>query len=231
MAKNRDRDNPWGRLVGGLTLLAVGTIFWLDHLGRLDASDYYRWWPLVLIAIGVAHLPQRRWIVATIYVVIGLALLPPLPFLPHLRLGQILGLWPLLISAGGLSLVMLALRPEAKDAPDSGAFNAFAWMGGSGRTIAAENFVGGDAVAVMGGCEIDLRNAKLQSDAVIDAVSFWGGIEIIVPRGWRIETQVTALLGGIANRTEPVADGPLLTIRGAAIMGGIEVRHPKGVTP
>lgn len=231
MTSNRNRENPWGRLVGGLTILAVGVIFWLDHLGRIDAHDYFRWWPLFFIAFGAAHLPQRRWIAATIYIVIGLALLPPIPFLPHLRLGEILGLWPLLISAGGLTLLMLALRPSAKDVPDSGAFNAFAWMGGSGRTIAAENFVGGDAVAVMGGCEIDLRNAKLQSDAVIDALSFWGGIEIIVPRGWRVETRATALLGGISVRTEPVADGPRLLIRGAAIMGGVEVRHPKEVTP
>ncbi|HEV7922928.1 MAG TPA: DUF5668 domain-containing protein [Thermoanaerobaculia bacterium] len=230
MTRNRNRDNPWGRLVGGLTLLFVGIIFWLDHLGRIDAHDYFRWWPLFFVAFGLAHLPQRRWIAAAIYVVLGLALLPPIPFLPHLRLGEILGLWPLLISAGGLTLASLALRPAAKDAPDSGAFNAFAWMGGSGRTIAAENFVGGDAVAVMGGCEIDLANAKLQGDAVIDTLTFWGGIEILVPRGWRVESSVTALLGGVSNRTDPVADGPRLLIRGAAIMGGVEVRHPKEAT-
>lgn len=230
MTANKNRENPWGRLVSGLTILGVGIIFWLDHLGRIDAGDYFRWWPLFFIAFGLAHLPQRRWIAATIYVVIGIALLPPLPFLPHLRLGELLGLWPLLISAGGMSLVMLALRPAAKDAPDSGAFKAFAWMGGSGRTIAAENFVGGDAVSVMGGCEIDLSNAKLEGEAVIDALTFWGGIEIIVPRSWRVEANVTPLLGGVSNRTDSPADGPRLIIRGAAIMGGIEIHHPKGVT-
>ncbi|HKO55702.1 MAG TPA: DUF5668 domain-containing protein [Thermoanaerobaculia bacterium] len=230
MTGKRQRDNPWARLVGGLAILAVGVLFWLDHLGRIDAHDYFPWWPLFLIAIGIAHLPQRRWIAAAVYIVLGLAFLPPLPFVPHIRIGEILALWPLLISAGGITLVAQALRPAAKDASGSGAFRAFAWMGGSGRTIAAENFVGGDAVAVMGGCEIDLTNARLEGEAVIDALSFWGGIEIIVPRTWRTEVHVTALLGGMSNRTEPVVDGPRLIVRGSAIMGGIEVRNPKVVT-
>jgi hypothetical protein len=230
MTSKRQRDNPWSRLIGGLMILIVGVIFWLDHLGRIDASDYYRWWPLFFVAFGVAHLPQRRWIAATVYIVIGVALLPPLPFLPNLRLGELIGLWPLLISAGGVTLLMQALRPAAKDAKGSGAFRLVAWMGGSGRTIAADNFVGGDAVAVMGGCEIDLTNAKLDGEAVIDVLAFWGGIEIIVPRTWRTEAQVTALLGGMTDRTDPVADGPRLIVRGSAIMGGIEVRNPKEVT-
>ncbi|MBV9496200.1 MAG: hypothetical protein JOZ54_18270 [Acidobacteria bacterium] len=230
-ATNRtNREQPWGRLVVGVSLLIVGFLFWLDRMGRVDAREYIRWWPLLLIAFGIAHLPERRWIAATIYAVLGIALLPRVPFLPHFRLSEILGLWPLLITAGGLALVLQTLRPSAKDIVGSGAFRAFAWMGGSVRSIASENFVGGDAVAVMGGCEINLVNAKLQGDAVIGALSFWGGIEIIVPRTWRVEVEGTPLLGGIENRVRTnVTDGPRLLVRGVAIMGGIEVRNPKEV--
>ncbi len=224
-------NDSWIRLVIGLSILAVGIVAWLDRLGRIDGNDFLAWWALILIALGLAHLPQRRWVGAGIYLILGLIFLPPLPFLPHFRLAELLGLWPLLISAGGVALVRQALQPAAKDMPGSGAFHAFAWMGGNVRTIAAEDFLGGDAVVVMGGCEIDLTNARITREAVIDLLTFWGGIEIRVPRNWIIENHVNPLLGGVAVHTKNPkdGDGPRLIVRGSAIMGGIEIRNGKEV--
>ena len=58
----------------------------------------------------------------------------------------------------------------------------------------------------MGGCEINLGDAKITSEAVIDVLAFWGGIEIRVPRGWRIENHVLAILGGVVDKTD--GNGP-----------------------
>ena len=222
-------DNPWARLVWGAALLAAGVIGYLDHTGRLDASDYLRWWPLVLIALGLAHLPQRQWITAVVLVVIGMMFLPQSQFLPYMRVGRVLGLWPLLISAGGITLIRQALRPAAKDAARENSFHSVAVMGGVGRSVASSDFVGGDAVAIMGGCEINLAGARIATEAVVDVLAFWGGIEIRVPRGWRIDNQVLAILGGVVDKTEQdvPAGAPTLILRGSAIMGGVEVKHPK----
>jgi len=225
----RKRDNPWIRLVVGLSILGYGLIAWLDHLGRIDGDDFLRWWALILIALGVAHLINKQWIGAVIWLVLGLAFMPPLPFLPQLHLHDLLGLWWLLISAGGLTLIVQAMRPAAKDLGNRGSFRAFAWMGGSGRTVNAEDFVGGDAVVVMGAAEVNLANAKIVTEAVVDVLAFWGGIEIFVPKDWIIESHVTPLIGGFSNRTSnPTSgDGPRLIVRGASIMSGIEIRNPK----
>src|SRR5258706_11954921 len=109
-------DNPWARLVWGIAILAAGIIGWLDHTGELRAMDYVQWWPLVFIAMGLAHLPQRQWVAAVALVAIGMLFLPSLPFLPHFHLAMILGLWPLLISVGGVSLIRQALSPVARNA-------------------------------------------------------------------------------------------------------------------
>ena len=227
----RRRENPWIRLVFGLAILAYGVIAWLDHLGRIEGDEFLRWWPLILIGIAIAHLANRQWIGAVIWLIFGLAFMPPLPWLPDLHLSQLLGIWPLLISAAGVTLIYQALRPVAKDLQNRGAFRAFAWMGGSGRTINSPDFVGGDALVVMGACELNLADAKLESEAVIDVLAFWGGIDIRVPKHWIIESHVTPLLGGFSNRTtNPTSgDGPRLIVRGASIMGGVEVRNPKEV--
>jgi hypothetical protein len=223
-------DNPWTRLVWGCAILAAGIIGWLDHTGQLHASDYYQWWPLIVIALGLAHLPRRQWVAAVAIVAIGVLFLPELPFFPHMRISMILGVWPLLISAGGVTLIRQSLGPQAQGARRDNSFHSVAIMGGVGRGVASSDFVGGDVVAVMGGCEINLANAKITSEAVIDVLAFWGGIDIRVPRGWRIENHVLAILGGVVDKTDgnAPAGAPTLIIRGSAIMGGVEIKHPKG---
>lgn len=219
----RRRDNPWAGLVIGSAILAYGVIAWLDHLGRIDGDDYLRWWPVALIAMAIAHLLNRQWIGAIIWFVIGVA------FMPYLNLNDVLGVWPLLISAGGITLIRQALNPLPKDQPNRGSFRALAWMGGSGRTVNSPDFVGGDVVVVMGACELNLVNSKITHEAVVDVLAFWGGVEIWVPPDWVIENRVLPILGGVTNRAaNPTSgDGPRLIIRGSAIMGGVEIRNPK----
>src|SRR4051794_6973089 len=171
----RKRDNPWIRLVIGLAILGFGLIAWLDHLGRIDGDEFLRWWAVILIALGVAHLINKQWIGAIIWFVFGLAFMPPLPFLPSFHLSQLLGLWPLLISAGGVTLIYQALNPGAKDLGSQGSFRAFAWMGGSGRKVSAANFVGGGAVVGMGAAGVNLVGAKIGSGGGVDVGGVLGG--------------------------------------------------------
>src|ERR1700756_1671259 len=124
--RSRDRrraDNPWTRLVWGLAVLAAGIIGWLDHTGGLHASDYLRWWPVVVIALGLAHLARGQWVTTVVLVAIGTLFLPPLPFLPHLHPWMLLGLWPLMISVGGVALIRQALVPVAKNAAANNSFH------------------------------------------------------------------------------------------------------------
>jgi predicted membrane protein len=64
-----------------------------------------------------------------------------------------------------------------------------------------------NVVAVMGGCEIDLREAELSSaDVEITAVSIMGGIDILVPDGVFVEVSGLAVMG--ANENKAGADVP-----------------------
>lgn len=224
------RDNTWSRVVFGTAILAVGVIVFLDHQGRIDASQYLRWWSLILIGLGLAHLPERRWGSAAWLIVAGIVFLPRLPLMPRFYIRQLIACWPLLISFAGATLVWQALRPAGPAASQAGRLKAITVMGGNGRTVGSSEFAGGDAVAVMGGCEIDLRNAVLTRDAVVDVLAFWGGIGITVPRNWIVEPRMAAVLGALVDKTaKPAATNgaPRLILRGSVIMGGIEIRNPK----
>jgi hypothetical protein len=91
----------------------------------------------------------------------------------------------------------------------------------------AKAFRGGSMLAWFGGIEVDLRNARLSGEARLSVHALLGGIEITTPPDWRVESNTKALAGGVAV---PAAaghdpDAPVLTLRGMAVFGGIEVRR------
>lgn len=208
------RENPWGSLAFGASILAVGLIFWFDRIGSIDARDYLEWWPVALIAMGLANLPARRWGSAAVLILLGVFFLSPIePW-------RIIGLWPLQITVAGVILMIQGLKKQS-----SGAFRALAVMGANVSTIGSQEFRGGQAVAVMGGCDIDLSSARLVDGAVIDILAFWGGVEVKVPSGVRVVNQVIPILGGVEDKTTaPGENAPRLILRGSVIMGGAGVR-------
>jgi hypothetical protein len=89
------------------------------------------------------------------------------------------------------------------------------------------------AIALMGGCELDLREASLPPGVTeIYAVAMWGGVEIIVPPWIRVETSGVGIMGGFDHhqdvRSSAPPDGPVLRISGLALMAGVDVavRYP-----
>ena len=100
----------------------------------------------------------------------------------------------------------------------------------SGHSTKGRWRIGGrtKAVAVMGGCDLDLRGAEIEGPEVeITAVAFWGGIEIIVPEGFEVDLRGFSFMGGRSLRLKdvPIVPGsPRIVVRGFAVMGGIEVK-------
>lgn len=84
-------------------------------------------------------------------------------------------------------------------------------------------------MAVMGGGELDLREARLGPGITeIEIFSLWGGVEIIVPDGVRVDIVGMAFMGGFSVRGGGVTDdpnAPVLRVSGLAIMAGVDVRR------
>ena len=86
-----------------------------------------------------------------------------------------------------------------------------------------------NAVAVMGGCVLDLRNAVVEGHGiVINAIAVMGGIEIIVPEGIEVELGGIAIMGGKdASRLKnvpPLPGSPIIRVKAFAFWGGVSVR-------
>lgn len=223
------------RLLVGLFVIALGVIFLLDNLRLIYAGDLLRFfWPALFLVIGVVKLVVRG---STFHRVLGLAftliglwlLLEELDVLPYYF--DLDDLWPLILVALGLALVFGAFRRNGSGRwqMSDPTVHAFALMAGNHVTSTSRELRGGSLGAVMGGCELDLRGAEPgEGGAVIDAFALWGGVEIWVPEGWSVTSQVFPLMGAFEDKTRPGGAeeaGKHLTIKGFAVMGGIEVNN------
>src|SRR5262245_28067177 len=234
--RHRGRHTGTSRLVMGLIVMGVGLMLTLDNFGILDSRRFWQLWPLILVALGLVKLghwartggqPDGLGLLA-----VGLALL-----LLNFHVLQFRQLFPLfLLGAGGLILAKAvwgerSLRPgdETGAAPETGTdalIDAFVVMGGVKKASSSPAFKGGSAFAVMGGVEIDLRQASIDGAAVLDTFAMMGGIEIKVPESWTVEIRGNALLGAFEDGTRrPPDETKRLIVTGFAMMGGIEVKN------
>jgi predicted membrane protein len=221
-----------GQLVLGVAIAIAGVLFTLDNLHILHARDYLRFWPIVLIAIGLVHVSQAKTAAGSIgggiWILVGTVLLGN-------RLGffyaNIWNFWPLILVLVGGRIVWQTMN--ANRVPDPGdtsaTVSAIAVMGGFERRVTSHEFRGGEITAFMGGGKLDLRDAMpAGGQAVINIFSMMGGFEIIVPDSWRVISEVTPFMGGIEDRsrtsTNPAA--PCLVLRGFIMMGGVTLKNP-----
>ena len=90
----------------------------------------------------------------------------------------------------------------------------------------ARDYNGGGVFAFMGGCELDLTQADIiHSPAIIDTFAMWGGIEIYVPENWEVVGEVVPFMAGFEMKTGAGTPERRLIVRGATVMGGIEVKR------
>jgi hypothetical protein len=221
------------RVVVGLAIMIAGFVLALDSLGLVDGTVVFRYWPLALVAVGVVKWlsPPRHVGAGIVWIFAGFGFL-----LVTLGRMSFVGVWAMLLFFAGANIAWRALRPPVRRdsfAPGEG-FDTVAVFGGtktgsvSPAADTTTEFKGGSAMAVFGGCEIDLRHAVLPigGAAVVDVFAMFGGIEIRVPEDWQVVNRGNAFMGGFENKSRPLPGAQKrLVVTGTAIMGGVEVKN------
>lgn len=109
-------------------------------------------------------------------------------------------------------------------------------MGGAdrrGRWRVPEKMV---VVSLMGGCDLDLRQAQIEHDEVtITVFSVMGGTDVYVPEGIEVDVGGLAIMGGNdehGHDPPPRPGTPLIRLRLFTLMGGTDIWHvPGGLGP
>ncbi len=221
-------------IIGGAAVL-IGVFLLLDNLDVLDARLYLRFWPLILVAVGAVRIANSghrggRFVGLILVLIGGVLLIRELGF-TYIGFQE---LWPLILVVLGLSMLMGGpvrgkIRGDAGASSNSRSYvNAFAVLGGVQQSNNSQDFCGGEVSSIMGGCEIDLRQAAIAGEeAVITTFAMWGGIKIKVPVTWNVVVQGIPFLGGYDDKSAKPSDPAVkrLVVRGTVIMGGVEVTN------
>lgn len=100
-------------------------------------------------------------------------------------------------------------------------------MGGSHRRGRFRTVGSINALAIMGGDEIDLREAEMEGgELTVNLYSLMGGSNVYVPDSVEVELGGFNLMGGNevrGNQRSPRPGAPVVRIRGFALMGGATI--------
>ncbi|TNC28641.1 LiaF transmembrane domain-containing protein [Amycolatopsis alkalitolerans] len=207
----------------GLVLLALGVLGVLDAVGVASfGATAGRWWPIAVIGLGLAGMAAARRISLgpSLVAVLGLVLLAG-----QLEWTQGSLFWPALLLVAGAILLTGIRSRRVKDRTDS------LVMFGGGKTVnRAEHLEHADVSALLGGATLDLRQAHIDREATVDALAVLGGVDVLVPKDWRVEIDGLPILGGFDDKTEAdgSAGGPLLKVNATAVLGGVNVANEPG---
>jgi predicted membrane protein len=234
MRSDRSPRGTSSQVVLGVLAIGLGILFFLDNLDIINFRHALPFWPLVLFVVGVVKICDSG---SRNGVLVGSALAGAGVLMLLSRLGFFYiswrALWPLALVGLGAAIL---LRPSGRRqatvnlAKDSTAQDEYldvtAILGGFQRRVTTRNLRGGEITAIMGGCELDMREASIDGEAVIHIFAVMGGITIKCPIDWTVVLEGTPVLGGFDEKTVPAPDKrKRLVIRGYAIMGGVEIRN------
>jgi hypothetical protein len=221
-----------GRVLFGLVLIGLGVLFLLDQADVLDAGEVLSdWWPVAIIAFGVWQLIELRRSPVGPLIVIGVGVVLLLIRLDIITDEAWNFVWPVALVLVGAAIL---LRRPGRDVPSGSGedvVRSFAVFSGSEVVNTSQRFRGGTVTAVFGGATLDLRRARPALEGASVAVTaVFGGVDVLVPRGWRVETTGMPIFGGYDNKVDHEAAGPespALKVDATAIFGGADIKHNK----
>jgi predicted membrane protein len=222
------------RLVLGLGIISIGILFLLGNLDIINPHEYLRLWPVLLVIAGIVHLLQyhqgSRRVWGIILVFIGSAMLLDRLYFIHFNLWDY---WPLILVFVGILMILKSSLFQRRISSSTGErgdslsyLKATAILGGFRRKSNSQDFKGGELTAIMGGLEIDLRDASIKEEAMIDIFAVMGGVEMRVPDDWLVILEGFPIMGGYEDKTRPPKEvTKRLIIRGTVVMGGVEIKN------
>lgn len=231
-----------GKSTAGLIVVIVGLVLLLRQT-TLPIPGWIFTWPMILIAVGFFIGARRNfagfgW---AIPMLLGVAFLLH-EIYPWLYLHEYV--WPVILIVIGLLIMfgsghrgnyrrrMRYRRPEISGpgatSPED-TLSVTAIFGAQEKNLVSKDFKGGETTSIFGGSSLNFRQADMQHDAVLGITQIFGGLELIVPPHWDVQSEVTTVFGGIQDTRsyhEESASTPKkrLVLRGTVIFGGIEIK-------
>ena len=222
----------FGNILWGIVFVVVGLIWALNSLGITDINIFFDgWWTLFIIIPSLIGLFKENSKTGSIVgVIIGVALLLVAQDFLSFSI-----LWKLALPAAfiiiGLSImfsgaIQKGINDKIKSLNKEGLEEYYATFGGQKLDFDGEEFKGVSLNAVFGGIELDLRDAIINGEKMINISAIFGGVEIRVPQGVNVKVKSTPIFGGVGSEIKQIKGEniPTIYVNAFCLFGGAEIK-------
>lgn len=205
----------------GILLIVVGILFLGRNMNWWDFSIFFDgWWTLFLIVPSIISLVRREG-VASSFLILALGVLMLLASQNVIEWSMIWKIFvPLIIIVVGLSIIFgnrRGRKPKANAKEYVAIFSSVDEMIGK---IESDFKV----TSVFGGVELDMRDVKLEEDLIIDCFTLFGGIDIRLPQGVKVEINGLPIFGGVESKYRNNDEAKVtIYINHTTIFGGVDL--------
>lgn len=237
------KSNPRrGSLATGLFIIVLGGLWLFSRMG-LELPGWLFSWKSLLIFIGFLIGLDHKFSNPASYILMLIGWIFLLQDFLDIPFRIMDYFWPTAVILVGVLISWQALRGKraerfkaAGPAWEAGA--AASWsdgerlqvlsiLNGHQRQIRSQRFMGGEAVAILGSAEIDLREAILAQSQRVEVTAVMASIKLLIPAHWQLQNEVVGVLSSVEEQRGPnpsEAGAPCLILQGTAVMGSIEIR-------
>lgn len=219
-------------VIFGLALVALGIVLTGNTLGWWGAYVLFNgWWTLFLIVPAVVSMLEQGPNAGNLILLAigGLLLADAQRLLGDVSVWSLF--WPLVIVVVGIAVLQRAfvgpkLPTDAEGKRIHPGNRLSAIFTGSTAVYTGLPFSGAVTLAMFGGLDLDLRGAQITEDVLVDATTLFGGTDILVSPGTKVQLNATNIFGGSdSNAPAPVpgAPGPVVHVRSTAVFGALDV--------
>ena len=98
-------------------------------------------------------------------------------------------------------------------------------FGGRKAKYQGEEFPGANIKAIFGGVDLDIRDAILTEDVVIQVTTILGGVDIYVPEDVEVRINSLPILGSVSDRmtTTEKSGKAVIHVNATCILGGVDI--------
>ncbi len=133
--------------------------------------------------------------------------------------------YALVAALGAATAAKFVLQSRAD--PETQEIDLVSIFDGTNLASVANPFYGGKILNLFAGTNLDLRKVKPGPTGVsLDLAVLCGGVNILVPEGWRVRSQMNINAGGFndATRTNADPDATTVTLTGFVVLGGVNIQ-------
>lgn len=222
-------------IMWGLVIIALGVIWGINESGLISIHLFAGWWTLFIIVPSfISLITDKDKTGSLIGLCIGLVLLA----------GNYWNIWdykayllPLAVIIVGICIIFNTVSEKKKNDNNANEFleaNVTQNPAGqeyyasfSGQTYQFTNgFAGGKFSASFGGLKLDIRNADIVDNCVINTSATFGGIDILVPQDVRVIAKSNSVFGGTSDKSNKnlPADAKTIYINATNLFGGTDIK-------